>query len=801
MSKIDANEALSDGELLEQVSKLPEDVLILIPVRNLVLFPGVVQPVAIGRTGSIAAAAAAVEQGRRVGLLLQRDGAVDEPGEDDLYRIGTEATIRRYVKTSDTNQHIVVQGERRFRVLDFVPGLPFLAARIEALPDQGYETPEVEARGRVLKARAIEAVRLLPQAPAEMVQAIESIPSAAALADLTAGFLDIDSARKQRVLECEDVDQRLSRVIELLEERLEVLRLTQEINEQTRASVDERQREALLREQMRTIRKELGEEGDESELDELEAQIRDAGMPEAAEDEALKELKRLRRTPEQGGEHAMIRTWLDWMVSLPWAPQPAQAIDLAAARDVLEADHYGLDKIKRRILEHLAVRSLNPDGKSPILCFVGPPGVGKTSLGRSVARAIGAEFARVSLGGVHDESEIRGHRRTYVGAMPGNIVQNLRKAGSNRPLFMLDEVDKLGRGFHGDPSAALLEVLDPEQNGTFRDNYLGVDFDLSKVFFIATANRLDTIPGPLRDRMEVIELAGYTDEEKLQIARRYLVERQLDSCGLTAEQVSLTDAALERVVRDYTREAGCRNLERQIGSVLRFQAMRIAEGHQDPILVQADEIPAILGPRLFDDEVALRTSVPGVATGLAWTPVGGEVLFIEAARLPGSGKLILTGQLGDVMKESAQAALSLLKARADRFGLEKADFDGADIHVHIPAGAIPKDGPSAGVTLYSALVSLFTGRVVSNDVAMTGEISLRGLVLPVGGIKEKVVAAARAGVKRVLLPARNRKDYEDIPESARDALEFEWIEDVDQLFGEAFAAAESAPASEAVEPA
>ena len=654
-----ANEQGATTDPVDDIARLPEDVLILIPVRNLVLFPGVVQPVALGRRGSVAAAAAAVEQNRPVGLLLQRDGGIDEPTPEDLYRVGTVATIRRYVKTGDSNQHIVAQGEKRFRVLDFLPGLPFLAARVEYLPDERRVAPETEARGRVLKERAIEAVRLLPQAPAEMIQAIEAIPTAGALADLTAGFLDIDTARKQRVLELVDIDERLSRVVKLLEERLEVLRLTQEISAQTRASVDERQREALLREQLRTIQKELGEDETSDDLDELEQQIRDARMPEDAEEEALKELKRLRRTPEQGGEHAMIRTWLDWMVSLPWAPAERRPLDLDAAKAVLESDHYGLDKIKRRILEHLAVRSLNPDGKSPILCFVGPPGVGKTSLGRSIARAVDSEFARISLGGVHDESEIRGHRRTYVGAMPGSIVQNLRKAGASDPVFMLDEVDKLGQGFHGDPSAALLEVLDPEQNATFRDNYLGVDFDLSRVFFIATANRLDTIPAPLRDRMEIIELSGYTDEEKLQIAQRYLVNRQLEACGLADANIEITEDALRRVIRDYTRESGCRNLERQIGSILRHQAMKVARGHRDAIVVEDEQVPAILGPRLFDDEVALRTAVPGVATGLAWTPVGGEVLFVECALLPGSGKLILTGQLGDVMKESAQAGGTL----------------------------------------------------------------------------------------------------------------------------------------------
>jgi len=509
-------------------------------------------------------------------------------------------------------------------------------------------------------------------------------------------------------------------------------------------------------------------------------------MPEEVDKQARKELKRLERMPEGAAEHSIIRNYLEWLTELPWKDEPQAPIDIAEARRILDADHYGLEKIKRRILEYLAVRKLNPNGKSPILCFVGPPGVGKTSLGQSIAKATGRKFARVSLGGTHDEAEIRGHRRTYVGALPGNIIQALRKVETRQCVMMLDEIDKLGAGgFHGDPGSALLEVLDPEQNSTFRDNYLAVPFDLSQVMFVCTANVLDTIPGPLRDRMEVIQLPGYTAQEKLQIARRYLVARQLEAGGLKAEQCEITDEALLAIIHDYTREAGVRNLEREIGNVMRHAAMRIAEGSVEHVKVDAADLAAILGPRRFEAEVAMRSSVPGVATGLAWTPVGGDILFVEAARMPGNGKLILTGQLGDVMKESAQAALSLVKARSRELGIAEDVLEKSDIHVHVPAGATPKDGPSAGVAMFTALSSLLTGRPVRSDIAMTGEISLRGLVLPIGGVKEKVLAALRAGITTVMLPERNKRDLEEIPADAREQLTFVWLENVDQAMATA----------------
>jgi ATP-dependent Lon protease len=771
---------------------LPDDMLIVLPVRNMVLYPGVILPVAIKREKTVAGAQEAVRTEAKVGFLLQKNPDTDDPGFDDLHRIGTVASIVRYITAPDGTHHLVCQGERRFRVLDAVGGFPYLVARVEYLNETGAAHPEVEARSLHLKQKAMEAISLLPQAPAELGNAVQAIEAPSTLADTIASFLDIKPTEKQELLEILDLRERLERVATLLSRRVEVLRLSRQIEQQTKEAIDDRQREIVLREQLRQIQKELGDEGGGQEIAELGETIAKAGMPPDIEEHARKELKRLERMNEASGEYSMARTYLDTLLALPWSKLDEESIDIARARGVLDADHYGLEKIKKRIVEYLAVRKLNPHGRSPILCFVGPPGVGKTSLGQSIARALGLKFQRASLGGTHDEAEIRGHRRTYIGALPGNIVQALRKAGTRNPVLMLDEIDKLGRGIQGDPASALLEVLDPEQNSTFRDNYLGVPFDLSKVLFIATANQLDTIPGPLRDRMEIIELTGYTEDEKVEIARRYLVRRQLEANGLKPEQATVTDDALRRVARDYTREAGCRNLEREIGAVLRNVAVRIAEGKVGNARIDADEVREILGAPRFENEVAMRVSVPGVATGLAWTPVGGDILFIEATRIPGKGALILTGQLGDVMKESAQAALSLVKSQSEALGLDPALFERSDIHVHVPAGAIPKDGPSAGVAMYTALVSLLTGRTVRHDVAMTGEISLRGLVLPVGGIKEKTVAAHRAGIRTVLLPARNRKDLEDIPASVRDEVEFVWLERVEDATARAFGGTASA---------
>ncbi len=787
-------------QALAGIPALPADALILIPTRSFVLFPGTVLPVTLGRQRSIAAAQAAIRLNRPIGLVLQRDPATEDPIAVDLHRMGTEANVLRYVTSPDGQHHVISQGERRFRILDFLDGYPFLVARVERVAEPEVSTKNIEARMLNLRNQAVEVLQLLPQTPVELVNAVQSAASAAALADLIASFMDITPAEKQEILETTDIESRLDRVSAMLVYRIEVLRLSRQISEQTKEKIDDRQREFLLREQMKTIQKELGE-GDDAksqEIAELAKKIAEAKMPPEVEDHAKRELARLERMPEAAGEYSMARTYIEWLIELPWSVESGKPIDIAEARRTLDADHFGLVKVKRRILENLAIHQLNPEGRSPILCFVGPPGVGKTSLGQSIARATGRKFVRVSLGGTHDEAEIRGHRRTYIGALPGNIIQGIRRAGARDCVMMLDEIDKLGRGIQGDPASALLEVLDPEQNSTFRDNYLGVPFDLSRVMFITTANVLDTVPGPLRDRMEVLDLPGYVEDEKFEIARRYLVARQLKANGLTPEQAEITDDAIRTIIRDYTREAGVRQLEREIGAALRSAAMRVAERTAQHVRIEPGDLGEILGPPRFEGEVAMRTSVPGVATGLAWTPVGGDILFIEATRFPGGGRLILTGQLGEVMRESAQAALSLVKARASSLGLDPAMFEKSDIHVHVPAGAIPKDGPSAGVAMYTALVSLLTERTVRSDTAMTGEISLRGLVLPVGGIKEKVVAAARAGLSTVILPARNRKDYDDIPESARNTLRFLWAERAEEVTEAALepAASPSARAAE-----
>jgi ATP-dependent Lon protease len=779
---------------------LPSDALIIVPVRATVLFPGLVLPITLGRPKSIAAAQQAIREQRQVGILMQRDAEVADPTPLDMHRMGTVANVVRYLTAPDGSNHLVCQGEQRFQIAEYLSGWPFLVARVVRIAEPGVGGPQIEARFVNLKAQTVEAVGLLPQVPQDLVAAVQSIDSPPALADLATAYMDVKPEEKQEILETVDVAARIDKVSRLLAQRIEVLRLSQEIGRQTKAALDERQREVLLREQMAAIQRQLGEgeEGKAAEMAELDKAISNAGMPKEIEEQARKELRRLQRMPDAAGEYGMVRTYLDWLIELPWKLPEEQPIDIGQARRILDEDHYDLDKIKRRIIEYLAVRKLAPSGKAPILCFVGPPGVGKTSLGQSIARAMDRKFVRVSLGGTHDEAEIRGHRRTYIGALPGNIIQAIRKAGARNCVMMLDEIDKLGAGFHGDPSAALLEVLDPEQNNTFRDNYLAVPFDLSRVVFITTANMLDTVPGPLRDRMEIISLAGYTAEEKLQIARRYLVRRQLEANGLKDGQVEIGDDVIADIIDKYTREAGVRSLERSIGQTLRHAAVRIAEGNSGPIRISRDDLVPILGAPKFENEVAMRVSVPGVATGLAWTPVGGDILFIEATRIPGSGKLILTGQLGDVMKESATAALSIVKNRATALGIDPKRFDKSDIHVHVPAGATPKDGPSAGVAMFMALVSLMTERTVRSDTAMTGEISLRGLVLPVGGIKEKVVAAHSAGIKRVMLPARNRRDFDDIPEIARRDMEFIWLERVEQAVAAALEPAQPAAAQPTV---
>jgi len=762
---------------------VPLDALIIVPMRNVVLFPGAVLPITVGRPISIKASQQAVREQRQIGVLLQKDPMVIDPLASDLHRVGTIANVVRYITTPDGAHHVVCQGEQRFEVIEYLTGWPFLVAKVRAIAETEPDPPsaEIEARFLFLKGQAVEALQLLPQAPPELLAAVQSVESPATLADMVANYMDAALGEKQDILATVEIGPRLDRVSKILAHRIEVLRVTQAIGRDTRASLDGRNREMLLREQMAAIQRQLGEgdEGKAAEMAELSQAIVKAAMPKDVDEQARKELRRLERMPEAAAEFGMVRTYLDWLTELPWALTAEKPIDISAARRILDEDHFGLEKIKRRIIEHLAVRKLAPNGKAPILCFVGPPGVGKTSLGKSIARAMERKFVRVSLGGVHDEAEIRGHRRTYIGALPGDIIQGIRKAGARNCVMMLDEIDKLGSGVHGDPGSALLEVLDPEQNNSFRDNYLGVPFDLSRVVFITTANMLDTIPGPLRDRMEIIGLSGYTAAEKFEIACRYLVQRQREANGLTPDQVEITDDAVRDIINYYTREAGVRNLEREIGKTLRHVAVRVAEGETGRIAVAVKDLAAILGAPIFDNEVAMRTSVPGVATGLAWTPVGGDILFIEATGNPGNGGFILTGQLGEVMRESAQAALSVVKNRASLLGIDAARFPKLDIHIHVPAGATPKDGPSAGVAMFMALTSLLTNRNVRNDTAMTGEISLRGLVLPVGGVKEKVIAAQRAGLKRVMLPARNRRDLDDIPDETRNHLEFIWLERVE----------------------
>jgi ATP-dependent Lon protease len=734
----------------------------------------------VGRARSIAALEHVLDPKRPLGIILQKDPAVDEPGQDALFKVGTVVNIVRHLASPDGLRHAVCQGLGRFSIEEMIEDHPFLAARVRLITEPDEVSTEAEALAMQLRERTVEILSLLPGVPAELAHALQATRAPSHLADIAASLLDTEVAEKQMLLETVSTEERLRKVLQILSRRIEVLRLSQEIGERTKEHLEDRERKFLLREQLKTIQKELGEtEGDDEEIEKLDEAIAEAGMPEEIEAQARKELQRLKRMPQASSEYSMLHTYLEWMTELPWKLPEDAPIDLDAARQILEHDHFGLERVKQRIIEFLAVQKLKPQGRAPILCFVGPPGVGKTSLGQSIARALQRPFVRVSLGGVHDEAEMRGHRRTYIGAMPGNIVQSLRKAGARNCVMMLDEVDKMSASLHGDPSAALLEVLDPEQNSTFRDNYLGVPFDLSRVVFIATANVIDNVPPPVRDRMEIIDLPGYTREEKLQIAQRYLVSRQREANGLNEDQCEITVEALDGIIANYTREAGVRQLEREIGRVMRHAAMRVASDAEAKVRVDAADLDAILGAAKFEHETGLLTSLPGVATGLAWTPVGGDILFIEATRVSGRGQLILTGQLGGVMKESAQAALTLLKGRADSLHISASVFEGIDVHVHVPAGAIPKDGPSAGVAMFIALASLFTNRPVHRDVAMTGEISLRGMVLPVGGIKEKVLAAQRAGLRTVLLPARNEKDLREVPETTRSTLEFVFLETVD----------------------
>jgi ATP-dependent Lon protease len=777
-------ESHDPGEAIRSEEPLPQALPVL-PLREMVTFPGTLTPLAVGQERSIKLVDDVLGGNRMLVMVASRDSEDEEPGPEKLYDVGVVGLVARMLKVPDGTIRILVQGTQRVRIGDYVATEPYLVARIEELPDEVEETPELEALTRNVQNTFSQIIEQIPYLPEELQLAVANVDDPSALAHLIAGALRISVEEKQELLEELDVAKRLRRLSEILARELEVIQLGTRIQSQVQSEIDKGQREYFLREQLKAIQTELGE-GDEqqAEINELRERIEQADLPEDARKAAERELGRLEKLPPAAAEYGVIRTYLEWLVELPWSKRTEDNLDIEHAREVLDEDHYDLEKVKDRILEYLAVRKLNPESHGPILCFVGPPGVGKTSLGRSIARALGREFERISVGGVRDEAEIRGHRRTYIGAMPGTIIRALRDAGSRNPVFMIDEIDKMGADFRGDPASAMLEVLDPAQNDSFRDHYLDLEFDLSEVMFIATANMLDTVPPALQDRMEVIELAGYTADEKRHIAQRYLVPRQVKENGLRPSRIEFTDAALTAIIEEYTREAGVRNLEREIGTICRKVAREVAEGKvEGRIRISAKRARELLGKRRFFAEQRRRTKDPGVSTGLAWTPTGGEVLFIEATAMPGSGELTITGQLGEVMKESARAALSYVRRNQDKIapGLPEDWFANHDIHIHVPAGAVPKDGPSAGVAMVTALASLISGRPVSNDVAMTGEVTLTGQVLPIGGVKEKSLAAQRAGIKRVVLPARNEGDVAEIPEHERGELEFIYVDEIDQV--------------------
>ncbi len=790
----------------ERPLSIPSELPVL-PLRDTVLFPNSFMPLAVAREASVRLIDEAMTGSKLIAVFTQRDAAVEEPSEEDLYRIGTVTHIHKMFKLPDGSLRLIVQGLGRVAMKKLVMRRPYLIAEVEEAPEvyKDEDRLEVDAFQRNIKTNFQQVVSLSPLLSDDLQTLAQNIAEPGKLADFIVSSLPtITTGAKQEVLETLDVRARMDLLNRLLIKEMEVLELGSKIQSQVQSEVGKNQREYFLREQLKAIQRELGEDDDQAkEIEELRQKIQAAGMPEAVLKEANRELDRLAKMPVAAAEYTVSRTYLDWLVSLPWAARTEEVIDLKRTKEVLDADHSDLEKAKDRILEYLAVRKLNPDVKGPILCFVGPPGVGKTSLARSIATAIGRKFVRVSLGGMRDEAEIRGHRRTYIGALPGQIIQGLRRAESRNPVFILDEIDKLGSDFRGDPASALLEVLDPEQNNTFRDHYLDVPFDLSDVLFITTANVLDPIPPPLRDRMEVLELPGYTEEEKLKIACEHLIAKQVKNHGLTAEQVTFTDDAIRSVIRSYTREAGVRNLEREIGALCRKIARRRAEGDEAPITVTVDEVVRMLGaPRFLDEEIEERTKSPGVAIGLAWTPTGGEVLFVEATKMQGGGSLTLTGHLGDVMKESARAALSWLRRNAKHYGIDASFYKDAEIHLHVPSGAIPKDGPSAGVTMVTALVSELTQRPVKGDVAMTGEITLSGKVLPVGGIKEKVLAARRQGIREVILPRQNEKSVrEDIGEELRRDMTIHLVSTIEEVLDLALTPAKPGtgePATEAI---
>jgi ATP-dependent Lon protease len=760
------------------------DELAVLPIRNAVLFPGAVAPFDVGREKSVALVEEVHNQASPViAIFAQRDPATDDPSADDLYPVGCAARVLKALKHSSGNYSLILQGLVRIRLSDLTQTTPYLRAKVQRVESPTLEDVEAEALAMSLRDVAKQVIQLMPELPREAASLIDSIQAPGALADLVAANLDAPVEEKSQLIETVDIKERIRKVLRLLTRQLEILKMRERINSQIKEEMGKNQREYVLRQQLKAIKEELGEDdGDQGDLDGLEERISKAELPTEADQVAKKQLKRLRTMQVGSAEYTVVRTYLDWILDLPWHEATDDNMEISEVRQVLDEDHYGLEKVKKRIVEYLAVRKLKKDKKGPILCLLGPPGVGKTSLGKSIARALGRKFVRVSLGGVHDEAAIRGHRRTYVGALPGQIIQGMKKAGTVNPVFMMDEVDKIGHDFRGDPSAALLEVLDPEQNNAFADHYLEIPYDLSKVMFVATANMADPIPPPLRDRMEVLDLPGYTRREKLAIARRHLIPKQLEEHGLNEEKLEITNEAIEEIIEHYTREAGVRSLERQVSSVIRGVAVKVAEGdHSRRVVKSEDDVREYLGPTKYTSEVAERTEETGVATGLAWTSAGGEILFIEATRMFGTGKLQLTGQLGDVMKESAQAALSYVRSNAEKYDVARDFIEKSDIHIHIPAGAMPKDGPSAGITMFTALVSLLTGIRVRHDVAMTGELSLRGRVLPIGGIKEKVLAAHRAGIKRIILPERNKPDLEEIPREVRDELEFIVVSRLDEV--------------------
>jgi ATP-dependent Lon protease len=754
----------------------------ILPIRNTVAYPGTIIPLTVGRPGSKALLAEADRNRVTIGLLTQRRAEVDNPGFDDLYSIGTTASVLKTIKMPQGSVNIFVHGIARFQVVERIATKPYLKARVKLLSVKTRMTKQLQALMVSVRQTANRMISLSPNVPEEASVLLENIEDPSALADYLAANLNMETAQKQEFLEELDPVRRLEKISVVLAHQLEVLELSHKIQGRVRESIDKSQREYFLQEQLKAIQSELGQQDVRTEeIKELKQNITKARMPKNVEEEALRELDRLSKMPSVSPEYSVVRSYLDWVCELPWSLQTTDLLDIPRAERILNRDHYDLKKVKKRILEFLAVRKLNPSGKSPILCFIGPPGVGKTSLGKSIARAMGRKFVRISLGGIRDEADIRGHRRTYIGALPGRIIQELRKCKSRNPVFMLDELDKIGADFRGDPASALLEVLDPEQNNSFTDHYLDQPFDLSSVMFIGTANYAEPIPPALHDRMEIIELPGYTENEKLSIAKRYLVPRQMKEHGLNKTQLAIEDKTILTIIRSYTREAGVRNLERQIAAICRATATEVAKGGKRRTSIGDKELVTILGPTQHESELAMRTGIPGVATALAYTPVGGELLFIESAVMPGKGQLQLTGHIGDVMKESAQTAFSVVKANAKSLGIGENAFSKTDYHIHVPAGAIPKDGPSAGVAIFTSLVSLLLRKPVKPEVAMTGEITLRGLVLPIGGLKEKILAAKRAGIKLVILPARNKKDLPEVPKEARKGLTFKFVENTNQV--------------------